>query len=133
MRGSAARSRYRLGFLISRTHAALYSSRGCSQVLLLGILSRHVYSITEVGRVRPGLMVVRLLRPAPCALSMSMGKIVAIVGNKMEIWISCKYFLYSLCTNDVPLSTRWRAFAWDRQADRGVKPLHDHIHTITRE
>src|SRR5258706_2245348 len=65
--------------------------------------------------------------PAPCALSI--GKIVAIVGNKMEIWISCKYFLYSLCTNDVPLSTRWRAFAWDRQADRGAKPLHDHIYT----
>ena len=33
--------------------------------------------------------------------------------------ISCKYLLYCLCANLVPLSTRWQVFARDRRADWG--------------
>ncbi len=38
-----------LGSRSARMHAMLSSGRGCSQVLLLGILSRHVHSITQRG------------------------------------------------------------------------------------
>src|SRR5258706_4200680 len=107
----------------ARTHAALFSNRGCSQALLLGILSRHVHSITlrlQRGAVRPGLAL-------GCQTSLRLnkghkGKVVAIAGNQMDI---C-----SLCAIAVPHSTRWPVFAWDRQVDRGVKPFHSSVDVL---
>jgi hypothetical protein len=108
----AARSRYRLGFLISEnpSHTALSSRCGYSQVLFLGILSRHVVSMTlrfqRVGRAYLTAVLIDLLLGAfntkktelasACYHRKSIGTI-----NKLKITF------YGLCASTVYFLLGW--------------------------
>src|SRR5258706_4763416 len=99
-------------------HAALFSNPGCSQVLLLGFLSRHVHSITlrlQRGAVRPGLAL-------GCQTSLRL----EIKGIKEKLLPSPEIrWTYVPCAQTPfdPLSTRWPVFALGSASRSGCETL----------
>ena len=93
-----------------RMHTALPSRRGCSQVLFLGILSPHVYSITLELQRGVGATCLADVRLASHKGSCSPPACVEVEYNN-----------YIPCVQTPFLSALDGGFAWDQPAVYGVE------------
>ena len=88
LRWSATRSRYKLGFLVSENVRGVICRRGCLQVLFLGILSPHIYSITLRLRRGNGSGLVERRHTSRSRMSISRSRVFIVLDWHLLPWNS---------------------------------------------